>query len=162
MAKSLQNKAINTLNRLPDSLRIPMITLVMGSAVKFAGTAKIRIEKLTEQEAVMTLKNRRKVRNHIGSIHAAAMALLAESATGFLVGMNIDNTKLPLMKTLHVDYTRLAKGDLTARAHLTPEHIAMINNQEKGEVVVPVTITDSEGNTPVECAMTWAWVTKRK
>ncbi len=50
--------------------------------VKFAMTSGIRIEDLDETKAVVSLKNRRRVQNHIGGVHACGMALLAESATG--------------------------------------------------------------------------------
>ena len=51
------------------------------------------------------------------------MALAAESATGFVLGMNLPADKLPLIKTMHVDYVRRARGSIRAEASLTPEQI---------------------------------------
>ena len=31
---------------------------------------------------------------------------------------------------------------------------------EKGDVVVPVTVTDAAGTVTVECEMCWAWITR--
>ena len=89
------------------------------------------------------------------------MALLAESATGFLVGMNLPDSRLLLIKTLKVDYRQRVVGGLTAEASLTAEQIAAIAQQDKGEVWVSVTVTDETGNAPIECAMLWAWVSKK-
>ena len=42
-----------------------------------------------------SIAHRRKVQNHIGGVHATATALLAETATGMVVGMNLPDEKLP-------------------------------------------------------------------
>ena len=57
--------------------------------VKLAGTARIWVEEMSGTKAIVTLKNRRRVQNHIGGIHACGMALAAESATGIVVGMYV-------------------------------------------------------------------------
>jgi len=64
--------------------------------VKLAGTAGLRVEKLTEREVEVVLKNKRRIQNHIGGLHACSMALAAESATGMVVGMNVPDTHIPL------------------------------------------------------------------
>ena len=111
---------------------------------------------------VVSVRNKRKVQNHIKSVHAAAMALLAETASGFVVGANLPDDKMPLIKTLHVDYKRRSSGDLRAVATLSPEQIALIRSEPKGEVLVPVTLTDATGEEPVQCQMLWAWTSKKK
>jgi uncharacterized protein (TIGR00369 family) len=82
--------------------------------VKLVGTAGLRIEALTGEHCVATLANNARVRNHIGGVHAAAMALLAETVTGFVVGMNVPDDRVPVIKSMHVDYTKRAKGGLRA------------------------------------------------
>ena len=69
--------------------------------VKLAGTAGLRVETLTERKVEVFLQNRRRIRNHIGGLHACSMALAAESATGMVVGMNVPDTHLPLSKFLY-------------------------------------------------------------
>ena len=90
------------------------------------------------------------------------MALLAESATGFIVGLNLPGDKLPLIKSMNLQYVKRATGDMTAVASLTDEQIAMMQRQEKGEVLVKVTVTDANSVEPLICEMLWAWVPKRK
>ena len=75
--------------------------------------------------------NRKIVQNHIGGVHAAAMALLAETATGFVAGMSIPGDRLPLLKSMEVNYVKRAKGNLEAVASLDDEAIAMIVREEK-------------------------------
>ena len=108
------------------------------------------------------MKNKSKVRNHFGQIHAAAMVLLAETATGMVVGMNIPDDKLPLMKSIHTKFVKRSEGKMQAEAHLTPEQIKSINTIDKGEVNVQVKVTDETGEEPVICEMIWAWIPKKQ
>jgi acyl-coenzyme A thioesterase PaaI-like protein len=126
------------------------------------GTGGIRYEVVSPEQVVCTIKNRRPMQNHIKSLHAVAMALLAETATGFVVGVNLPDDKMPLIKSLKLDYKKLAKGDMKAVATLTDEQRQQILTEPKGEVLVPVVITDATGNSPVEAEMLWAWVPKKR
>lgn len=156
------SRVLSTLNKLPSSLRVRAISKIFGTVVPYVGTSGIRYEKLTSNEVVVSIRNRRKVQNHIKGVHAAAMALLAETATGFVVGMNLSDDKLPLIKSLHVDYKRRTVGDLRAVATLTDEQVAMIQREPKGEILVAVSVTDESGQQPIECQMLWAWVSKTR
>jgi acyl-coenzyme A thioesterase PaaI-like protein len=148
--------------RLPAFMRGWMTNFALGKVVPLVGTAGLRFDEISAERVVVGLRNQRKVQNHIKGIHAAGMALLAETATGFCVGMNLPDDKLPLIKTLKVNYLKRAQGDMTAVAQLRPEQIRQILTQEKGEVTVPVSITDESGQEPIQCEMTWAWVPKQK
>ncbi|MEN1475184.1 DUF4442 domain-containing protein [Pseudomonas aeruginosa] len=155
------SRAVGAINLLPRRLRSRSLSLLLGSQVRFAGTARVRIHELEQERAILSLKNRRPVQNHIKGIHAAAMALLAESASGFLVGMNVPDDKLPLIKTMKIDYLKRAQGDLTAIATLKAGQIEQIRQQDKGEVRVAVLVSDENGNQPIACEMVWAWVGKK-
>ena len=89
------------------------------------------------------------------------MAMIAESATGALVGLNLPNSVVPVIKHMGIDYTKRAKGDMRAEAKLTDEQINAMQTTPKGEVNVAVTITDSEGKEPIQAQMIWAWTPKR-
>lgn len=155
------NRIVSKLSFLPPSVRSSVISRIFGRVVPYIGTSGLRYEELTPERVVVTIRNRRPVQNHIKGVHAAAMALLAETATGFAVGMNLPDDKLPLIKTLKVDYLKRTQGDMRAVATLTPEQITLIRNTPKGEVTVPVDVTDESGEAPIRCEMVWAWVSKK-
>ena len=69
---------ITKIDKLPKLLRTPVRSFVIGKVVPFAGTASCKIEVLTAEQCVVKIANKRKVQNHIKSVHAAAMALLSE------------------------------------------------------------------------------------
>ncbi|MBT0586050.1 DUF4442 domain-containing protein [Alteromonas oceanisediminis] len=149
-------------NQYPNWLSSKLLTWMFRFKVKLTGTVGIEVLETDLKRVVFRQKNRKKVQNHIGSVHAAGMALLAESATGFIVGANLPGDKLPLIKTMKLDYVKRATGDMQAEAWLTNEQIQQLIEQDKGEVTVNVKVTDAKGIEPVICEMIWAWIPKNK
>lgn len=134
----------------------------IGNFVKFIGTAGIQFEKMSAEEVVLSLKNKKKVQNHLGQVHAAATALLAETATGMIVGMNLPDDKIPLMKNMSISYTKRSQGAQKAIATIDPAMIEQFKTEDKGDILVPVTITDSVGTEVIQAEMLWAWIPKKK
>ena len=155
-------RMVRMCRKLPRAWQAPAITQLFNGAVRFAGTAGIRIVAAEYHRAEMHLANRRKVRNHIGGVHAAATALLGESVTGLVFGLNVPDDRLPLLKSMDVNYLRRANGGLRAVAELTDEQITRIRTEERGEIEVAVRITDEAGEEPVAARYLWAWVPKKR
>ena len=155
-------RALARLDRAPGFLQDWLRSRVIGRTIPFVGTAGVEVRKIAEDEVVAHVPNERKAQNHIGTVHAAAMALVAETATGLVVGMNVHDDAVPVIKSMHVDYLRRAQGDLTAVARLEKVTITRLQTEERGEVRVPVTVSDMEGRQPVACEMVWAWTPKRR
>ena len=153
---------VNATSKLPNSVRTFALSKTFGRIVPMVGTAGIRYDVVEPNKVVVSIKNKRPMQNHINGVHAAAMALLAETATGFVVGLNVPDHRIMLIKSLHVDYKRIAKGDLVATATLSDEQRQYIIDNEKGELIVPITVTDESGQSPIECTMNWAWLPKKK
>ncbi len=147
---------------MPPWLRRLAITKVFTSQVRFACTGAVQILELEEGRAVLQMKNRRKVQNHIGTIHATGMALLGESATGVALGMTLPDSKIPLLKSMHIDYVKRAKGTLRAEATLPADMRARVLAEDKGDFAVPVKVTDETGEEPIKCQFVWAWVPRKK
>jgi len=161
-ANNKLSRLVAKIHRAPIFLQSWLLSQLFGRAIKFAGTAGIVIKQLNFQQAVLVQGNFRKVQNHIGSVHAAAMALLGESASGFLVGMHVPDDRLPLLKSMHLDYVKRATGQLTAVAVLSDEQIQQIREQEKGELTIRVQISDQLGVEPVVAEYVWAWIPKSR
>lgn len=160
--KNKLNKIVSNINSLPSFLRSTALSTFFGKMVKFTGTTGITVESLTEDKAVITLKNKKSVQNHIGSVHAVASVLIAESATGYLIGMNVPDSSVPVIKTIKADYTKRAKGDMKAVATLSKKQISDIRTLEKGETAVKVIVTDGENKEPITMEMIWAWTPKKR
>ena len=161
MANKL-SRIVDKLGILPSALRRQALSAVMGQFVPFVGTAGVVIEEMNAEQVIASLPNRRRVRNHIRGLHAAALTLLAETATGFVVGLNLPDDKLPLMKSLQVDFVKRCKGGLRVVASLTDEQREEMLSQPKGEVAVSLEVQDDSGQAPIQTKMIWAWVPKKR
>ena len=135
---------------------------ILGNIVPFTGTSSLNFEKIESEEVIISLKNNRSVQNHIKQVHACAMALVIETATGFVVGMNVPDDKILLIKELNLKYVQRSFGTVKATASLTKEQIEEIKNEPKGDIVVPVILTDEESKEPVKAEAIWAWREKKK
>ena len=81
-------------------------SVVMRRAVPFTGTAGLDFLQMSTSRVEIGIKNEKKVQNHIGGIHASAMNLLAETATGMVVGMNVRDDCIPLAKELKMAFKK--------------------------------------------------------
>ena len=151
-------RQLDRLSDVPVFARTWFRSVVLRRAVPFTGTAGIDFLQMSRERVEVGLKNEKKVQNHIGGIHASAMNLLAETATGMVVGMNVRDDCIPLAKELKMAFKKRATGALRAVAILTAEQQALMRASDKGEVNVRVTVTDEAGIAPVECEFVWAWI----
>ncbi len=102
------------------------------------------------------LKKRRKVLNHIGSVHAIAMCNMAELAAGTMTDVSIPATHRWIPKGMTVDYLAKAETDLRAVAALDP--IPAFG--EAMELPVTVDVTDVNGTTVFRAAIRM-WISPR-
>ncbi|MEM7054952.1 MAG: DUF4442 domain-containing protein [Pseudomonadota bacterium] len=155
-------RTLAKLESMPDFLQPKLRSWAIGRTIPFVATAGLKIETLEERRLVVSIENVKKVQNHIGTVHAAASALLAETATGLVVGMNVHDNAIPLMKTMKISYVRRAQGDLRAIAELPEAEALRLQTEEKGDLIVPVQVRDETGEETIMCEMNWAWVPKKR
>jgi len=146
----------------PESLRQPLVTRAVGETIPFVATAGCYVDTYTPTRVTVSLDERRAVENHIGGMHAAALALLAETASGLVVALNVTPPGVPLLRTMNVDFRRVASGRVTATATLTEADAETIASRPVGRMDVNVRIEDASGEEPVEAVLQWAWLPKSK
>ena len=155
-------KVVQATSKLPKALRTTIWSKTFGRIVPMVGTANIRYLEVSKEKVVVRIENHRNMQNHIKGVHAAAMALLAETATGFVTGLNVPDDRILLIKTLQVDYLKVASGGLTATATLSAEQQQFILDNDKASLDIPISVVDDSGQSPIECKMVWAWLPKKK
>ena len=89
---------------------------MLRRAVPFTGTARLDFAVMTPEQVEIGIANQRRVQNHIQGVHAAAMTLLAETATGMVVGMNVRDDCLPWPKSSRCSSNARTQGDMRAVA----------------------------------------------
>ena len=157
-------KLLSITKYLPASARSSILSKAFGKVVPYVGTTGVYYETVEPNQVVVSLNNTKAVQNHIGSIHAVAITLLAETATGFILGLNLPSDRVLLIKSYSVNFYRpIKKGQIAAVASLSDEQRLDILNTPKGEMVIPCVIHDRESDSdrdPIVVEMTWAWIPK--
>ncbi len=87
------------------------------------------------------IKDRRSIRNHIGTIHAGAMCTLSELVGGLAVDVSIPPNLRWIPREMTVHYLKKARGTLTAVCTLDPALLA------PGDLSLPLEIQDGAGDT---------------
>lgn len=146
----------------PPEARKRLLTKDVGEAIPFVGTAGLEVEVVRPTRVVVALVPARATQNHVGGTHAAAMTLLAETATGLIVAQNVPGESVPVLRTLGVEFQRRAEGALRATAQLDVEQVERIRTRPIGKVEAPVSVVDESKQTPIEATLRWAWLPRRR
>lgn len=118
--------------------------------VPYSGTIGARVERLQPGDVELSLRDRRAIRNHLGSIHAVALANLGELSSGLALVTSLPSGVKAIVTTLETRYHHKARGRLVARCSVTPEAVP-----EETERIVRATIHDSEENLVAETLACW-------
>jgi len=90
-----------------------------------------------------TIRHRRKVTNHLGTVHAIALCNLAELTAGLMTDVTIPATMRWIPKGMRVEYLKKAIGTMHAVA--TPDTPA-IGSDHGYDLPVTVVVTDPQGD----------------
>jgi hypothetical protein len=93
-----------------------IFSLAFSQKAPYFGTIHPRVTELRPNHAEVVIPNRRRVHNHIGTVHAIALCNGLEMAMGALAETTIPPTKRWIPKGMEVAYTAKATSDITCIA----------------------------------------------
>jgi acyl-coenzyme A thioesterase PaaI-like protein len=108
--------AFNLINKLiknPTKTNLMALNKVLALGIPFNAPHGFKIKELSEDSVLITLPNRKLNHNHLGGIHACAMATVGEYCAGMslLKTFGISQYRL-ILSDLHVKYTYQGRTDL--------------------------------------------------
>lgn len=136
------------LSPLPGGKRL--FSWLVRWMVPYSGTTRPYIEELSPGFARVRMTDRRGVRNHLRSVHAVALANLAELASGLAMTTALPGSIRGIVTQLTVNYVKKARGPLIATARVTIPAIAGPEDHDFESVV-----TDASGDVVARATVRW-------
>jgi uncharacterized protein (TIGR00369 family) len=123
---------------------------LLGLIVPYTGSMGARVEEARPGYARATLRDRRRVRNHLRSVHAVALVNLAELATGLALNYGMRADTRAILVGLSIEYHKKARGLLTAEANAP-----VLESNEERDLVVRTEIRDAAGDVVASAEARW-------
>lgn len=122
----------------------------------YTGTIGARVLELEPGYARVVMRDRRRVRNHLASVHAIALMNLGELSTGLALNSGLGADTRAILTHLSIDFTKKARGPITGtcRYPVAPD-------TEVGDHEVVSILSDSDGVEVARATATWRVDRKR-
>lgn len=123
---------------------------MLGWTAPYSATIHARVLALEPGYAKVAMRDRRQVRNHLNSVHAIALANLAELSSGLamLAGLPANARGIPI--GLAISYIKKARGPLTAECRC-----ALPDFTREGEYELESSIADAGGDVVAKATVRW-------
>ncbi len=127
-----------------------LFNFLLGRMVPYSGSISPRVQELEPGHCVVTMDDRRKLRNHLNSIHAVALMNLGELSSGLAVITAIPADARGILAGLSIEYLKKGRGTLRAVCECP-----VLESSERKEYEVGAEITDREGDVVARVTARW-------
>jgi len=124
--------------------------LILGRKVPYTGTIRARVEELTPGYSKVRMADRRKLRNHLRSVHAIALANLGELATGLAMMAALPAEAQGIPIEIKIEFLKKARGEITAEGHCSVPDASV-----RHEHPVEALLFDREGDKVARFSARW-------
>ncbi len=136
-----------------------VFSFFIGTRIPYTGSIGARVEELQAGHARVRLRDRRRVRNHLGSIHAVALTNLGELAGGLATLTGIPPGVRGIVLRLESQYLKKARGTLIAEARWkrgpSVDLDTMAQSDDAPECWVQANIQDRDGDDVARVRALW-------
>lgn len=140
--------AWDTLSGLPGGKRL--FSKAVGRMAPYTGTIDARVVALRSGYAKVQLKDRPGLRQHLGSVHAIALANLGELCTGLAMMYDFPSDAKGIVIEFGITYHKKARGLLTAECHTE-----VVTDSHEQQKELEGIITDASGDVVARARALW-------
>jgi acyl-coenzyme A thioesterase PaaI-like protein len=148
-----------TLNLYEQFTRFPLGNILFSRALSFLApyfsTIHPHITDLRPGYCRVEIKDRRSIRNHLGSIHAGALCTMSELTGGLAVEATLRSNLRWIPREMTVQYIKRARGKLVGECSIDPNVLV------PGDVVVPLEIMDGMDDSVLRAVIVF-YISERK
>jgi len=120
-------------------------SLLVGRTAPYTGTIRANVVALEPGRSEVVMRDRRSVRNHLRSVHAIALANLAELTGNMALAYSMPDDARFIVAGFRITYLKKARGTITGRC-VCPVPVS----NERREYDVPVQLFDPSGDVVAE------------
>jgi acyl-coenzyme A thioesterase PaaI-like protein len=142
------------LHRLPGGTRL--FSRIFGWRVPYSGSVRPHIRALSPGHADVEIPDRRRNRQHLGSVHAVALMNLAEQTSGLALLTALPDGVRGIVTEMSMQYAKKARGPISSVCDLAPPTVT-------GDMEVEVTADciDRSGDLVARATVRWRLGTTR-
>jgi acyl-coenzyme A thioesterase PaaI-like protein len=149
----------STLTLYEQFSRYPLGSVIFSKALAFRApyfsTIHPHVTRLRPGYCRIEIKDRRSIRNHLGTIHAGALCTLSELTGGLAVEATLPFSLRWIPKEMTVQYIKKARGKLVSECSVDQSLLT------PGDVSVPLSIKDESGDTVMNALIVF-YISERK
>ena len=144
----LLRDAWNRMRSLPGGKQA--FSKLVGTMAPYTGTVSPEVLELERGFSRVQMKDRRRVRNHLKSVHAVALMNLAEAASGLAFVYGLPPKTRAILTGLSIDYLKKARGTLIAECKCEPP-----TTNDRQECEIEVVTRDASGEIVTRARAKW-------
>ncbi len=143
---NLLRMAWDRLSPLPGGNRV--FSRLVGRMAPYTGTIRARVVQLEPGHSRVRMNDRPALRNHLRSVHAVALANLAELTGNVALAYSMPDDARFIVAGMSFDYVKKARGTIEGRCDCP-----VPTDSRRTEYEVPVTLHDPTGEVVVKATL---------